>query len=94
MNRKYAIRSRREAVAYLEHAVLGSRLRQCAEALLTHSGKKIGAIMGNPDDTKLRSSMTLFAAISPPDNVFSKVLAQFFGGGLDEKTIEFIQNNP
>ena len=50
--------------------------------------------MGYPDDVKLRSSMTLFAAISPPDSVFAKVLAQFYSGNSDNLTIEFLENNP
>lgn len=94
MARRFAIRSKGEAVAYLEHDVLGERLRQCAAALLSHNDKNITAIMGYPDDVKLRSSMTLFAAISPPDSVFAKVLAQFYSGNSDNLTIEFLENNP
>lgn len=94
MAEKYAIRSRGEAVAYLEDEVLGSRLRQCASALLAHTDKNITAIMGYPDNIKLRSSMTLFAAISPPDSVFAKVLAQFYSGRLDILTVEFLETNP
>lgn len=88
--RKYAIRSRDEAVAYLDHRVLGQRLRQCCEALLNHRGKSIQTIMGSPDDLKLRSCMTLFATLSPEGSIFHKVLDAFYSGGMDEKTIAFL----
>jgi uncharacterized protein (DUF1810 family) len=94
MAKRYAIRSKSEAVAYLEHEVLGRRLTQCASALLTHTNKSITAVMGYPDDMKLRSSMTLFDAISPPDSVFAKVLATFYSGSVDQATIEFLESNP
>jgi len=90
MAEKYAIRSRDEAVAYLEHPGLRDRLQQCCEALLQHQGRKIDDIMAYPDDLKLRSSMTLFASVSPPDNIFQKVLDAFCAGRMDERTIEFL----
>jgi len=94
MAQRYAIRSKGEALAYLEHEVLGQRLRQCAAALLAYPDRNITAIMGSPDDMKLRSSLTLFAAISPPDSVFARVLAHFYTGRSDEFTTEFLEKNP
>ena len=61
MSRRYAIASLEEARADLDHPGLGPRLRECAEALLSHSGKSAGEILGEIDAVKLRSSMTLFA---------------------------------
>ncbi len=61
MSRRYAIGSLEEARAYLEHPVLGPRLMECAEALLTHEGTSAEAILGGIDAVKLRSSMTLFS---------------------------------
>lgn len=90
MAQKYAIQSREEAVAYLNHPVLGARLKQCCEALLKHVGKKVQDIMGFPDDLKLRSSMTLFAMISDGESIFHKVLNTFYSGQMDERTIEFL----
>ncbi len=94
MAQKYAIQSKAEAIAYLEHEVLGRRLRQCALALLAHTNKSITAVMGHPDDMKLKSSMTLFSAISPPDSVFANVLANFYSGKFDPATIAFLDRNP
>src|SRR5262245_14233201 len=62
MAEKYAIRSAEEASAYLADPVLGSRLLRCVDAVLAIEGKSAHEIFGSPDDLKLRSSMTLFAA--------------------------------
>jgi uncharacterized protein (DUF1810 family) len=61
MSRRYAIASLEEALAYLEHPVLGPRLLACCSALLGHEGRSAERILGPVDAVKLRSSMTLFA---------------------------------
>ena len=68
-----------EAQAYLAHPVLGARLREISEALLTHEGRRdIDAIMGSSIDVlKLQTCMNLFNRVSPND-VFEKVLDAFF----------------
>jgi uncharacterized protein (DUF1810 family) len=86
-SRRYAIRSLEEARAYLDHLVLGARLRECADALLAISGLSASDIFDYPDDLKLRSSMTLFELASPPASIFGKVLKEYFGGVRDEATI-------
>jgi len=91
---EYAIRSRKEAAAYLAHAVLGTRLQQCCEALLKHQRKRIQDIMGFPDDLKLRSSMTLFARLSSQGSIFHKVLDAFYSGHMDDRTIAFLDAKP
>jgi Uncharacterized conserved protein len=85
----YAIASRAEADAYLAHPILGPRLRECTAALLQHPDKSAAEIMGHPDDIKLRSSMTLFSALSPPDSDFQLVLDRFFDSP-DERTLAFL----
>ncbi len=91
MAQKYAIQSREEAVAFLNHPVLGSRLRQCCEALLRHRGRRVEDIMGYPDDLKLRSSMTLFAVVDEGENIFREVLKVFYSGERDERTMDFLK---
>ena len=64
MSERYAIRSAEEARAYLAHAVLGGRLKECAalvEAALA-KGRTLGEIFGAVDAMKYRSSMELFGA--------------------------------
>lgn len=86
----YAIPSRAEATAFLAHPVLGPRLVTCAEALLGVEGKTASEIMGYPDDLKLRSSATLFAAVSPEGSVFHRLLEKFFDGEPDSRTLEIL----
>jgi len=86
MSRTYAIASLAEARAYLDHPVLGPRLRECAGALLGASGKSATAILGDVDALKLHSSMTLFARAAPGEPLFRQVLDRYYGGELDEAT--------
>jgi len=79
MSRHYAIRSLDEAKAYLEHPLLGPRLRQSVQALLAWAGKRDAtAILGPADAMKLRSSLTLFAAAAPGDPLFDRALTSLF----------------
>ncbi|MDT8389276.1 MAG: DUF1810 domain-containing protein [Lentisphaeria bacterium] len=88
--RYYAIASLDEARAYLDHPVLGPRLLECANILLGADGRSAERIFGFPDVLKLRSSMTLFAHVSPPGSVFSQVLDKFYDGKEDPLTLERI----
>ena len=89
-SKHYSIKSEAEAAAYLEHPVLGPRLRECAEAVLQVEGRTAHDIFGSPDDAKLRSCATLFAAVSPPGSVFERLLEQYFAGERDEKTLQLL----
>lgn len=93
-SRRYAIRSVSEAKAYLRHAELGPRLQECCEAILGVEGRSAFDIFGSPDDAKLRSCATLFAAVSPPVSVFARVLEKFFRGTRDEETVRLIDSAP
>lgn len=90
----YAIRSVADARAYLDDPLLGVRLRECADAVLTHRTRSAREIMGYPDDMKLRSSATLFAGVEGNDSVFHQIVAQFFDGDPDARTLAFIARNP
>jgi len=83
----YAISSLEEARAYARHAVLGARLRECAGLALAAAPKTAVAIFGGIDATKFRSSMTLFAAAAPEEEVYSACLAAFFSGEPDPETL-------
>jgi uncharacterized protein (DUF1810 family) len=88
MSRRYAIGSAAEAWAYLEHPVLGPRLRECARIVADTEGRSAAQIFGPVDAMKLRSSMTLFAAVDTGagESVFRAVLAKYFDGVADEAT--------
>lgn len=78
--RFYAIRDLGEARAYLDHPVLGQRLKTAARLMLRHRGRPAESVLGGIDATKLRSSMTLFERAEPGEPVFAAVLEAFFGG--------------
>jgi uncharacterized protein (DUF1810 family) len=90
MAEKYAIRSAEEATAYLADPILGSRLVRCVEAMLGNTGVSAHDIFGSPDDLKLCSCMTLFAAISDHGSPFHSVIDRFFNGVFDERTIQLL----
>jgi uncharacterized protein (DUF1810 family) len=88
--RFYAIKSLEEARAYLAHAILGPRLLECAEVVMSVESRSATEIFGNPDDLKLKSCATLFACVSPPDSVFGRILKKYYGGQRDLKTIQLL----
>lgn len=91
MAQRYALQSLDEARAYLAHPILGARLRECAELVLAVNGRTINEILGAPDDKKLCSCTTLFAAVSDEGSVFEWLLAKYYDGAEDERTLELIE---
>ena len=90
-SRYFAIKSRAEAEAYLAHPVLGRRIRDCAQAVLDAENRSAVEIFGLVDTMKLRSSATLFAAISPPESVFHQIIDRYFDGWHDDTTLQLMQ---
>ena len=91
MSRRYAIRDPEQARAYLAHPVLGPRLQAGFAAALAVTGRSAHEIFGSPDDLKLRSSATLFAAVSEPGSIFQQVLDKYFDGQPDAETQRLIR---
>jgi uncharacterized protein (DUF1810 family) len=87
MAQRYAIASPDEARAYLEHSVLGARLRECSGLVLAVPGKTAHDIFGSPDDLKFHSSMTLFHRAAPAEPVFGECLRKYFAGQQDALTL-------
>jgi uncharacterized protein (DUF1810 family) len=87
MAQKFAIASRAEAAAYLDHPILGPRLRECTRLVTAIANRSIDAILGSPDDLKFRSSMTLFASVTPDNKDFVDALDKFYGGVMDAATL-------
>lgn len=90
ISRRYAIKSLAEAEAYLRHPVLGPRLVESCRAALSVEERSAHDIFGSPDDLKLRSCATLFAAVSAPASVFDQVLDRFFNGEPDPRTLRLL----
>jgi uncharacterized protein (DUF1810 family) len=89
-SRFYAIKDKAEAEAYLLHPILGSRLIEISKALVDLEDNHATRIFGSPDDLKLKSSMTLFAALPGTDPVFTQVLIKYFNGIKDWETLRLI----
>ncbi|GAA4011174.1 DUF1810 domain-containing protein [Hymenobacter fastidiosus] len=85
----YAIKDRQEAGDYLKHPVLGGRLISIGQELLKLDSSDATRIFGSPDDLKLKSSMTLFAAVGS-NPVFQAVLDRFFRGAPDNQTLQLL----
>lgn len=85
----YSIADIEEAREYITHPVLGARLLEISRALLALDGSDATAVMGYPDDLKLRSSMTLFAQVSE-DPVFNAVIDKFYSGRPDTRTLHIL----
>ena len=85
----YGISGYDEAEAYLNHPVLGERLRKITNALLSHREMAATDIFGELDAMKVRSCMTLFDAVSP-DDIFEQVLEVFYDGTYDRKTLDYM----
>lgn len=90
-SRRYAIHSREEAAAYLAHPVLGERLKEITHALLLlDEGTTAKAVSGNTDAWKLRASLTLFAAVSPNDDIFTPALTRYYGSRRCRRTLSWL----
>ncbi|MEG3163535.1 DUF1810 domain-containing protein [Sphingomonas sp. PB2P19] len=90
MAQAYAIASADEARAYLAHPVLGPRLIEATQAVTAATGSA-EAILGGIDAVKLRSSMTLFAAVADDSAPFCAALTRFFGGADDPATLALLK---
>ncbi len=85
--RRFAISSLEEAAAYLQHAVLGDRLRECSALVANTEGRTIEDIFGHPDDMKFHSSMTMFSLVSDENEIFRQCLRKYFAGTMDANSI-------
>ena len=87
----YGIKDLAEAAAYLNNEILGPRLIEISNVLLTLETNEAPKVFGGTDSMKLRSSMTLFSLVPGADKVFQLVLDKFFKGGKDEKTLHLLE---
>jgi len=88
----YSIKDLDEAERYLNHQILGERLKLITNELLALNENNANKVFGSPDDLKLKSSMTLFAAVNiSEENVFRAVLDKFFNGEPDNNTLALIK---
>jgi uncharacterized protein (DUF1810 family) len=91
-SRRYAISSRGEATAYLQHPLLGSRLIECSHVLERSRALSATEILGPIDAMKLQSCMTLFMRVAPGEPLFARVLERYFAGAPDHNTERLLQS--
>lgn len=95
MATRYGLRGPAEARAYLAHPLLGPRLHECVAALMTHTDRTADRMLGSVDAVKLRSCLTLFAAVDEADDSpFEAALARFYGGKSDPQTLALLAGGP
>lgn len=82
----YGISGEEEARAYLNHTVLGARLKEITKAFLDLNAHSANAVLSWPDDLKVQSCMTLFDIVSPND-IFAEVLNKYYNGVKCPKTM-------
>ena len=87
----YSIKSLEEGRAYLEHPVLGQRLIEACEMLLSLKDASMDEVMGFPDNLKLLSSMTLFEFISGSNSIFTKIIGVYFDDVRDDASLKILQ---
>ena len=88
MAQRFAISGIDEAKAYLDHPLLGKRLRECTGLVNAVSGRAIDDIFGYPDDLKFHSSVTLFARAADGPSVFAEALSKYFNAVPDQATLD------
>ena len=91
MAQRYGIENLAEARAYLGHGILGPRLYEGVEAVLSVTDKTLNEILGFPDDVKFRSSMTLFALASGHGGIFRQALDRYCDGQEDQATCKLLR---
>ncbi|CAN5280437.1 DUF1810 domain-containing protein [soil metagenome] len=88
--RHYGLASLEDARAYLAHPVLGARLRAAVGWILAVDDRPAHRIFGSPDDLKLRSCLTLFAAAAPHETLFEQALVRYYDGKPDAATLDLL----
>ena len=91
---RFALSGQDEADAYLDHPLLGPRLRECTSLVNQVTQHSVHEIFGYPDDLKFHSSVTLFAQAAQRSGrdaiVFTEALDLHFGGRMDEGTLRLL----
>lgn len=81
----YGLEGIEEAKAYLEHPMLGARLREITSTFMQLEASAHD-ILGYPEVLKVQSCMTLFDMVAP-DDIFAQVLDKFYDGERCKQTL-------
>ena len=89
----YAIGSLDEAAAFLQHPVLGDRLYECTETVVSTEERTVEQIFGTPDYLKFHSCMTLFSQVENHHPVFDSALKRYFENKQDQSTLDILSGS-
>jgi uncharacterized protein (DUF1810 family) len=92
ISQKYALGSLEEATAYVQHPILGYRLHECTEIIVSTEGYSVEKIFGYPDHLKFHSSMTLFSQVENHNPIFDSALSKYFDNQKDHLTLDVLSN--
>ena len=89
----YAIYSLKEATAFLQHPILGDRLLECTEIVISTEERTAEQIFGTPDYLKFHSCMTLFSEVESHPPVFDSALKRYFENKQDQLTLNILSGS-
>ena len=87
----YGLASLKEAHAYLDHPVLGLRLKEAIKLMLNQKNSNAIDVLGELDALKFKSCLTLFSLTASSDRIFSDALERFFSGERDLQTLKLLK---
>ncbi|PUA27456.1 MAG: calpastatin [Cellvibrio sp. 79] len=87
----YGVASLKETHAYLDHPVLGLRLREAIKLVLDQKNPNAEDVLGELDALKFKSCLTLFSLAAPSERIFSDALERFFSGERDIQTLKLLK---
>ena len=85
-----AIGSLEEAGGSRADPLPGRRFNAATRLVMGVEGRTLTAILGTPDDLKLRSSMTLFDRAGPEEPIFRAALDRFYVGVADPANLRLL----
>lgn len=88
----YEIKSADEAIAFLEHPILGKHLLEITSELIKKE-ENVSDIFESIDLENLQSCMTLFASVQNSEPIFQEVLHKHFDGSSDFHTLQLLYSN-
>jgi len=89
----YEIKNADEAIAFLEHPILGKHLVEITAELIKKEEETVNDIFGTTDVENLQSCMTLFASVQNSEPIFQEVLHKYFDGSSDFHTLQLLYSN-
>ena len=88
----YEIKNADEAIAFLEHPILGKHLLEITSELIKKE-ENVSDIFESIDLENLQSCMTLFASVQNTEPIFQEVLHKHFDGSSDFHTLQLLYSN-